>query len=71
MNQHPPSPIQAFLNKGIAQGKMLNDIFPFEIINFDHGMLDVSKGVAVERQPQDGEDMGHVGCLAEGLQLLA
>lgn len=63
MDQHPSSAIQPFLNKGIAAGKVLNDIFLVQIINADDEMLEREIRARVERRFHGGEEVSHVGPL--------
>lgn len=66
MNQYASSLIKPLLDEGIAGGKMLNDIFVIDVIDFDDVVLVINKEIAIERQSQHRYYMCNVG-LVQGL----
>lgn len=71
MHQHPATPLQALLKKGIADRKPPQHIFLIHVVNLHRRILKVAIGAAcrIDRRAQGGENMGDVS-LAKGVGLL-
>lgn len=51
MNQHPASAIESSLDEGVADGKMLYDIFIFKIVNLYDQTLQVVNDFPIGTRP--------------------